>query len=102
MFKRDRSEGPLCAKATGPKGHYTQKELLDNKCRPEGPIRSNGTCLKGYVVTFRSDRSEGPLHSKRATGPKSQYLQKRPARRAITFKSDRPEGPLHSERAIRG
>jgi hypothetical protein len=43
-----------------------------------------------------------------STGPKGQYVQMGPARRAIMFKSDRfitfksawHEGPLHSEREL--
>jgi hypothetical protein len=61
----------------------TKKELLDDKYRPEGPIRSKGTGPK--AVTFKRDRPERPIRSK-ATGPKGQYVQKRSARRAIRLR----------------
>jgi hypothetical protein len=31
MCKSDRLKGPIRSKAIGPKGHYAQKELLDDK-----------------------------------------------------------------------
>jgi hypothetical protein len=39
MFKKDRPEGPIRLKGTGPKGHYVQKGLLDVNYRAEGPQR---------------------------------------------------------------
>jgi hypothetical protein len=49
-FRRDRPEGPLRLKGTGPKGHYTEKKLLDDKYRPDRPISSKETGPKGHHV----------------------------------------------------
>jgi hypothetical protein len=46
--KSDRLERPLHSNRTGPKGHYTQKEILDDKNRPEGPIPSEGIGPKDH------------------------------------------------------
>jgi hypothetical protein len=63
--------GPIRTKGTGPKGHYTQKVLLDDNYRPEGQYVQKGPARR--AKRFKKDRPEGP------------YVQKGPARRAITF-----------------
>jgi hypothetical protein len=74
---------------TGPKGYYAQKELLDDKYRPEGPMRSKEGPPR-RANAFKSDRPEGPIRSK-AIGPKGHYAQKE----LLDDKSNcRPQGPI--------
>ena len=79
-FKRDRPDGSLRSKATGPKGHYAQKEVLDDKYRPDGTIRSKRTGPKGhYTQKEIIDDKNRP----EATGSKGQNVQNGPVQRAI-------------------
>jgi hypothetical protein len=57
--KNDQLEGPLRAKVTSWKGHYTRKEILNDKNRSEGLIRSERTGQR--ATKLKMDRSKGPL-----------------------------------------
>jgi hypothetical protein len=49
-LKMDRSKRPLRSYATGLKGDYAEKELLDDKYRSKEPIFLKGTGPKGQYV----------------------------------------------------